>query len=136
MKQTEIDALAGSMLNNSEISRVKRIILDQEFDQTKLLCANLILKNSEGAALPEDDQSELRQMRAYLIMFFDKTPDGTTKIKGGKRGTDFDTSRDKEEIRQEVRRMLGLPAIVPDIAEQLKRSVRSSSTHYVDFINP
>ncbi len=135
MKQTEIDALAGSLLNNSEVSRVKMIILDQSFDQTRTLCDALQIKTTQGAALPEVDQSELKQLRAYLKMFFDKTPDGTTKVKGGKRGTDFDTTRDKEEIRQDVRRMLTLQPIAEDVLQLAARQTRRSSSTDVLFVH-
>lgn len=145
MKQAEIDLLSGALLNNAEVSRVKKIILDQSFEQTRVLSNALQLTELQtitvggeqvDVQVPIDDeeQSELKQMRAFLIMFYDKTPDGTTKVKGGKRGTDFDTTRDKEEIRQEVRRMLTLPPVAEDILESLRRCVKTSNCSDVYFV--
>lgn len=68
--------------------------------------------------LPEIDQSERKLLRSYILVYFDKFLDGTVKVKGGKRGTDFDNTRDKSDTRKEVRRMLGLPSMTDEEIEE------------------
>lgn len=115
MKQAEIDQLSGAEFSPSEISKVKRIIVDKNYSETESLLGLLTIYES-GTQNPVDDeeQAERKLMRSYIKVYFDKFLDGTVKVKGGKRGTDFDNVRDKSDLRKEVRRMLGLPSMTDE----------------------
>lgn len=131
MKQAEIDALSGAAFTTGEISRVRRIILDKTFPETSALLEGLTLYDDAEptpAALADNLQAERKLMRSHLIVFFDRFPDGSLKIKGGKRGLDADDSRDREELRREVRLMLGLPMISPAVVASLEIKFRQSQS--------
>lgn len=103
---TEQDAASGLPLTNAELGRVMSIVQDLDFAKTKSLCDGLQLLDSDLVPLAEEEQALLQQTRADVSVFFDQYPDGTIRA-----GEDFDLPRDKEEIRQRIRRRLGLPAV-------------------------
>ncbi len=115
MKRAKIDELSGAEFSTSEISEVRRIIVDKTFTETRLLLDTLTIFESDiQDPVEESNQSERKLMRSHIIIYFDKFLDGSIKVKGGKRGTDFDNTRDKSELRKEVRRMLGLPSMTDE----------------------
>lgn len=115
MKQAQIDLLSGTEFTTSEISKVRRIIVDKSFSETQYLLKTLTIFQSETQdPVTENEQAERKLMRSYIIIYFDKFLDGTVKVKGGKRGTDFDNTRDKSSLRKEVRRMLGLSSMTDE----------------------
>lgn len=107
------------------------LIQDRTFPQTRALADALQLKDAADppAPLPDDEQALLKQTRADLSQFFDVVGDGTIQA-----GEDFSQVRDKEEIRQRVRRRLGLPGVSTVVAGELaagdsaRKSRRSSSS--------
>ena len=122
MLETEIDALSGAEFTTGEISRVKRICIDQDYATIAILLDRILTLRAEpvspatvGVPLDDDDQSERKVMRSHLLVWYNEFLDGTIAVKGGKRGTDFDNVRDKEDLRREVRRMLGLPLVSPEV---------------------
>lgn len=118
MKRAQINQLSGAEFTTSEISEVKRIVIDKTFSEIKSLLELLTIYEPGDSDTPvpidEAEQSERKLMRSYIITYFDKFLDGTVKVKGGKRGTDFDNTRDKSDLRKEVRRMLGLPSMTDE----------------------
>lgn len=129
MKQTEIDALSGAAFTTGEVSRVRRIILDKTFAETATLLDALTLFEPDGTTpLAENQQSERKLMRSHLVVFYDRFPDGTTKIKGGKQGLDTDAARDKEDLRREIRIFLGLPMLSPAVVAALEIRYKQSSS--------
>jgi hypothetical protein len=129
MKQSEIDDLSGAAFTTGEITRVRRIILDKTFAETKSLLDGLTLFESDGTPpLAEIEQSERKLMRSHLIVFYDRFPDGTTKLKGGRQGLDTDAERDKEGLRREIRLFLHLPMLSPEVVEATEFKPKQSQT--------
>jgi hypothetical protein len=117
----KIRGLSGALLDEVELSQVKEIVEDKDIATIKTLCAALQLKYapadtlpdgvSVGDPLPEAKQGLLKLTRYDLGFFYDRSPEGTVKVKGGKEGDDFDVERDREDTRERLRLRLGLPAI-------------------------
>jgi len=130
MKQTEIAAFSGADFTNQEISNLKVILWDQTFEQTKTLVEAITIFENDGVTPVIDAQQTNRKvLRSQIAVWFDKFQDGTIAIKGGKKGTDYSNIRDKEDLRGEVRRSLGLPQIPPEkLALEYGINRRVSST--------
>lgn len=138
MKQSVINQLSGVVFSTSEISLVRSIIVDQTFEQTLSLVTALTLFESNGSTpLADNLQSERKLLRSHLSVYFDKFLDGTVKVKGGKRGTDFDNTRDKSATRRNVRRMLNLPSLTDEeLAEyELLHGLSSLDSSYSVRLN-
>lgn len=128
MKLSEIAAFAGTVFTNAEITLVKNIILDQSFEQTRNLLEGLTIYESNGETVAAaNEQGQRKLLRSQIAVWYDKFTDGTLAVKGGKRGTDYSNLRDKENLRGEIRKSLGLPEIVPERAEN-REPRRTSST--------
>lgn len=118
MKLSEIAAFSGAVFTNTEITLTKNILLDQSFAATKDLLANLTIFEDDGTT-PAAEQSNRKLLRSQLSVWYDKFKDGTLAAKGGKRGTDYSNLRDKENLRGEIRKLVGLPEIPPERLEQM-----------------
>lgn len=130
MKLLEIAAFSGGAFTNTEITLVKNILLDQNFEQTKTLLSALTIFESNGTTpAAEIEQGQRKLIRSQIKTWYDKFQDGTLAVKGGKRGTDYSNLRDKENLRGEIRKMLGLPEIPPERLAQLEPR-RTSSTSF------
>lgn len=111
---TEQDEKAGTLLTNAEVARLRTIIQDKTFPETRALADKLQLKDADGEPLEEDEQAELKHTRADIDYFFDTLPDGTIQA-----GEDYSNPRDKEDVRRTLRLRLGLPAVSAVVAEQV-----------------
>lgn len=130
MKLSEIAAFIGGAFTNTEITLVKNILLDQNFDQTKALLSNLTIFEANGTTpAAENEQGQRKLLRSQIKTWYDRFDDGTLAVKGGKRGTDYSNLRDKETLRGEIRFSLGLPEIPPERLAQFQ-SRRTSSTSF------
>ena len=114
MTEVEIAAMSGSVFTEMEVELVRDIVLDQTYDAVKALM-DLLTLFDDGTLTPKIDSLQARRklLRAWLNVFYDIFLDGTVAVKGGKEGDDYDNLRDKNELRGRVRRMLGLPELVP-----------------------
>ncbi len=129
MKQSEIAAFSGTPFTNQEISNLKVILFDQSYKQTESLVDTLTILDADGEPVADALQTNRKMLRSQIAVWFDKFRDGTIAIKGGKKGTDYSNQRDKEDLRGEVRRSLGLPEVPPEkLAMQLYGRRTSSTT--------
>ncbi|MBS3914455.1 MAG: hypothetical protein KG003_08145 [Bacteroidetes bacterium] len=133
MKQTQIEALSGGEFTTQELTYIRRIVIDKSFSEIKNLVPLLTLFDDQDppVVLPDEEQSERKLMRSHVKVYFDKFLDGTVKVKGGKRGSDFDNTRDKMDLRREVRRMLQLPSLTDEELADLDRIYFSESSNSV-----
>lgn len=129
MKQLEIAAFSGAEFDNQEITNLKEILFDQTFQQTQSLVDGITILDSSNAPVEVAKQSNRKWLRSKIAIWFDQFRDGTIAIKGGKKGTDYSNLRDKENLRGEVRRSLGLPEIPPEkLAQENPRRYSTTTT--------
>lgn len=112
MKQSEIQALSAAPLTNLELAMLQETVFDQTLAQVTALA---------GALSPEQWQ----MCRYYLKVWYDRFVDGTVKVKGGKQGVDYDNLRDKLEMSQLIRSLLGLPFVSDERLAAIAASVRA-----------
>lgn len=106
----------GAVFTALEIEQVRAIAGLKQYSQAQGLLTPLI--------------AEQRQVVRALIGAWDATGDGTVALKGGKDGLDYSQSRDKEEIRMQLRLMLGLSAFDPELDPRAASIVTIQSPWY------
>jgi hypothetical protein len=126
VKTTEIRAQSGAAFDEDETAMVEDIVLDQTYQAVSELLTKLTLFQSDGTTpLIDTKQARRKIMRSHLAVFYNRFLDGTVAKTGT---TDFDNMRDKNELRERVRRLLGLPPIVPDQEQWLVRRNKKSQS--------
>jgi len=103
-------------------------LTELETEQVRAICG--LKTYTEASTLTTSLLSSQYQTIRALIAAWDSIGDGTVALNGGNEGVDYSQSRDKEEIRVQMRLLLGLEAFDPALDPRAGYLVQVQSPWY------